>query len=35
MKGKKPHASSVMDYLPVNMNFKDGEVQGDYTMIGV
>jgi hypothetical protein len=35
MKAQKPHASSVMDYLPVNMNFKDGEVQGDYTMIGV
>jgi hypothetical protein len=28
-------ASSVMDYLPVNMNFKDGKVQGDYGMIGV
>jgi len=24
-----------MDYLPVNMNFKDGEIQGDYTMMGV
>ncbi|UCC96444.1 MAG: zinc-dependent metalloprotease [Phycisphaerales bacterium] len=35
LKGKKPHASSVMDYLPVNMNFKDGQVQGDYAMIGV
>lgn len=35
MKGKKPLASSVMDYLAANMNFKDGEVQGDYTMIGV
>ncbi len=35
LKGKKPHAASVMDYLPVNMNFKDGEVQGDYSMIGV
>ncbi len=35
IKGIKPHASSVMDYLPINMNFKDGEVQGDYTMIGV
>ena len=34
-KGKKSHASSVMDYLPVNMNFKDGEIQGDYSMIGV
>jgi len=35
LKSKKPHASSVMDYLPVNMNFKDGEIQGDYTMIAV
>ncbi len=35
MKAQIPHASSVMDYLPVNINFKDGEVQGDYTMIGV
>jgi hypothetical protein len=35
LKGKKPLASSVMDYLPVNMNFKDGQVQGDYAMIGV
>ena len=35
IKGKKPLASSVMDYLAANMNYKDGEVQGDYTMIGV
>jgi hypothetical protein len=35
MKAQIPHASSVMDYLPVNINFKDGEVQGSYTMIGV
>jgi hypothetical protein len=35
LKGQKPNAASVMDYLPINMNFKDGEVQGDYTMIGV
>ena len=35
IKGTKTLASSVMDYLPVNMNFKDGEIQGDYTMIGV
>ena len=35
LKSKKPLASSVMDYLPVNMNYKDGEVQGDYAMIGV
>jgi hypothetical protein len=34
-KGQKTNSSSVMDYLPVNMNYKDGEVQGDYTMIGV
>ncbi|MHC4741248.1 MAG: zinc-dependent metalloprotease [Planctomycetota bacterium] len=33
--GQKPHAGSVMDYLPTNMNYKDGEVQGDYTMITV
>jgi hypothetical protein len=35
IKGQKPLAASVMDYLPVNINMKDGEVQGDYTMIGV
>jgi hypothetical protein len=35
LKGKKPLASSVMDYLPVNINFKDGEIQGDYAMISV
>ncbi|MHC4603949.1 MAG: zinc-dependent metalloprotease, partial [Planctomycetota bacterium] len=35
MKGKKPNSASVMDYLPANINFKDGEVQGDYTMISV
>jgi len=35
LKGKKPLAASVMDYLSANMNFKDGEIQGDYTMIGV
>lgn len=35
LKGQKPNSSSVMDYLPINMNFKDGEVQGDYTMIGI
>jgi len=35
LKGKKPLASSVMDYLATNMNFQDGEVQGDYTMISV
>ena len=35
LKGKKPHSSSVMDYLPVNINLKDGEIQGDYAMIDV
>jgi hypothetical protein len=35
IKNQKPLAGSVMDYLPVNMNYKDGEIQGDYTMVGV
>ncbi len=35
LKGKKAFAGSVMDYIPVNINMGDGEVQGDYTMIGV
>ncbi len=35
IKGKKPLAASVMDYLPLNINIKDGEIQGDYAMIGV
>ncbi len=36
VKGKKPFAGSVMDYLPVNMNLEDfGEKQGDYGMIEV
>jgi hypothetical protein len=35
LKGQKPFASSVMDYLPLNINMKDGEIQGDYAMIGV
>lgn len=34
-KGKKTIAGSVMDYLPPNFNLESGEVQGDYTMIGV
>lgn len=34
-KSNKPYCASVMDYLPINMNYKDGEVQGDFTMIGV
>lgn len=36
IKGKKPLAGSVMDYLPINMNdWKDAEKQGDYTMIDI
>lgn len=35
LKGKTPYASSVMDYLPVNINMKDGEMQGDYAMIDI
>ncbi|MGN6545986.1 MAG: zinc-dependent metalloprotease [Aureliella sp.] len=31
--GKKPFAGSVMDYLPLNLRFKEGEVQGDYGML--
>jgi hypothetical protein len=34
--GKKPFASSVMDYIPVNMILAgEGEKQGDYGMISV
>jgi len=35
LKGKQPLAGSVMDYLPTNFRFKEGEIQGDYAMIGV
>ena len=36
IKGKKPFAGSVMDYLPVNMNLEGfGKEQGDYGMIEV
>lgn len=34
-KGKKTITGSVMDYNPINVNFKDGPVQGDWSMIGV
>ncbi len=34
-KGKKPFAGSVMDYLPTNFRVENGEIQGDYAMIGV
>ena len=35
IKGKKPHAGSVMDYLPVNIKVDNGEVQGDWAMISI
>ena len=35
IKGKKPFAGSVMDYLPVNLRMTQGEVQGDYAMIDI
>jgi len=35
VKGQKPFASSVMDYLPINLDMKDGEIQGDFGMIDI
>ncbi len=35
IKGKKPLAGSVMDYLPVNIPYEVGETKGDWTMIGI
>ncbi|GAB4138465.1 MAG: zinc-dependent metalloprotease [Planctomycetaceae bacterium] len=35
LKGKKPLGGSVMDYTPVNINFKSGKIQGDYAMLGI
>jgi hypothetical protein len=35
LKGQKPFAASVMDYLPINIDMKDGEIQGDYAMIDI
>ncbi len=36
VKGKKPFAGSVMDYLPVNIyNWQEKEKQGDYGMIDI
>jgi hypothetical protein len=34
-KGSKTITGSVMDYNPININMKDGEVQGDYAMVGI
>lgn len=30
-----PLAGSVMDYLPINMRMKDGEIQGEHTMTDI
>ena len=35
VKGKKPFAGSVMDYIPVNINREGGKTQGDYAMTGI
>lgn len=35
VKGKKPLAGSVMDYLPVNIVAEDGKPQGDWSMVSV
>lgn len=35
VKGKKPFTASVMDYNPINVNMKDGKVQGDFAMIDI
>jgi len=36
IKGQKTVASSVMDYLPINMPYQlESETRGDYTMIGI
>lgn len=35
VRGKKPFAASVMDYIPLNVDMKDGQLQGDYAMTGV
>lgn len=36
MKGKKPFAGSVMDYLPINVVLDEkGELQGDIDMVGI
>ncbi|HUY36239.1 MAG TPA: zinc-dependent metalloprotease [Pirellulales bacterium] len=34
MKGK-PLAGSVMDYLPINIDMKDGAIQGEYAMVDI
>ena len=34
-KGQKTLAGSVMDYIPTNFKVENGEIQGDWAMIGV
>ncbi|MDG2477039.1 MAG: zinc-dependent metalloprotease [Phycisphaerales bacterium] len=31
----QPHSGSVMDYLPININYELGEIQGDWTQVTV
>ncbi|MBT5584326.1 MAG: DUF5117 domain-containing protein [Phycisphaerae bacterium] len=31
----QPHSGSVMDYLPININYELGEAQGDWTQVTV
>ena len=31
----QPHSGSVMDYLPININYELGETQGDWTQVTV
>jgi hypothetical protein len=33
--GKRANSGSVMDYLPTNWNVENGEIQGDFAMIGI
>ncbi len=35
LKDSKPFAGSIMDYLPVNIKTENGQVQGNYAMIGI
>ncbi|MFQ5732602.1 MAG: zinc-dependent metalloprotease [Planctomycetaceae bacterium] len=35
VKGKKTLGGSVMDYTPININFKGGKIQGDWAMQGI
>jgi len=35
IKGQKPLAASVMDYLPINLRVGAGELQGDFCMLGI